>query len=854
MTTRIFSLLALLFAGALLAKECYMLQGRAGAYTPVPPQYIRGTPEYYMAKERSGIEDFIEFPTDMVYFGCQKSLESLMAQRRQYDFVLKEEQVVRRTPRLDDLHLIVPDPSGLREPGDLDALLERYTPKNYLGRFPKRVFGEGIEFLPIDDIPFMPRYNIYELARFYQKHRLDKRVLVLSRGVYTLEYLHKKLADPTAIRKVGPKVYELNVPLYITHTASLVVKDATLRLQSAPKPVVILYNGGLYLKNATITTWDMQNRRYHPRQKIPKEEVLLVGKQRPRPYLLGFSGSKSYFIGSRFKGLGFHSTAATFGVAFADLHKPPAALYNLFHASRERFRSEVVLLGNDFSDMMMGFFSNNVDGVVLVGNYYHDNVIYDVDPHDYGKNFIIARNVTASAQLAHGIVLSREMNSSLIAQNVCCKNNSVGIMLDRAAGYNIIYDNLLFENGVSGITIQESDHALVQNNHILYNAGDGVLVRNSLATEIIANTIGYNLKNGTEIFTKDIDDTIYRDFLRDPYHKATAAIVRNNDFFQNLYSEILTKNSAAVRLENNSYDSIAVKQFDGDLRFFPEPFTDDKFTLYGMGYPLTPLSSDKFRVRGSLLATLEQIYCDSQNPDAITFLGEVLLQEGQRTEARKILLEQSALADPKALYALGLTYFGADDSRYVELLVTSAVLGYSVALFDVSYLPYFLPYSDEQIQQIYERVRQRLLRGDLGVDVELGKKERKKVISRSQYVATLLRLHDLDFYDYAKRYTKVNKKILTPALARKVESDFAQKNDVKIRYFEQLMLEELKVALKDRHYYRKKFVSEALEQAWREKRPEAMERIIPLLRRYLEKINRHRLEPLSVETILGKDE
>jgi len=849
---RIVSLLALLFAGA-LARECYMLQGRAGAYTPVPPHYIKGTPENLIVKERKSLDDFIEFPSDLVYFGCHKEKEALLKERSRYDFVLKDERVVRRRPKSGDVHLIVPKRPALAEPKDLDALLDGYTPQRYLRRFPKRFYGNGIEFLPLANVPFLPLYNLYELSRFYERHHLEDRMLILHNGVYSLEYLHKKIADPKVIRKVGPNTYEINVPIYISKTAALVIDKKVVRLQSAPKPVVIIYGGELYIHDSDIITWDVRHNRYHERKPIPKEEILLIGKQRPRPYLLGFIGSRSYFIGSRFKGLGFHSTTATFGVSFADLEKPDRAFYSLLMAAREYYKSDVALIGNEFSDLMIGFFSNNVDDIVLVGNYYHDNLIYDVDPHDYGDNFIIARNVTASAKLAHGIVLSREITHSLIAQNISYDNHSVGIMLDRSADYNLIYDNLLFQNGVAGITIQESDYSKASKNHILYNAGDGVLVRNSLATEISDNDIGYNLKNGVEAFTKDIGYTIYRDFKKDPYHKATAATIRKNRFFFNYYSEILSKNSAAIRLEDNDYLQVVSKQFDGDLGYFPDPFQKSRFTLYGMGYPYKPLSSDKHKVTGAMLATLEQIYCESQNPDAITFLGEILMQEGKRERAREILRQQACLVDPKAIYALAFTYFGVDERLFVRYLVQSAMLGYSVAIYDTSFLPYFYKISERRINEIYRELAGQMEKGSLGLGCDLSPRLRKKVIASVQKLRTKLRLHHLDFYAYAKKYTRVHKKILTPRIKRKIEHDFYEKNRLKIAYYQQLLEEELKLKKADRRYHRKEFVRRSLRQVWQEARPEAMGRIVPLMEHYLQKINRHRLEPLSVEMLLGKD-
>ena len=450
---------------------------------------------------------------------------------------------------------------------------QNYTVENLKKNISHKMSGDSIEMISIQKLYFLPKINNYTNKKIWKKAGiLWPKIIVLSKGRYDIQTIYKHINNSNIIEKKSNQTFIIKRPIYIAPTASLLVENSTLKL-SLKHGVFIMYHGDLDVVDSTITSWDIKKNNYGKREHIKDDEILFYLKQIPRPYLLGLAGSKTKMVNSNIIGLGFKATRGTFGLSLSK----SASKYiskDIGYILRKLKKPEGVFVGNNIYKCFFGFYTNNAENVFLAGNILHDNIIYNFDPHDYSTNLTIAKNISYNAAHAHGIIMSREVKESTIAQNIIFNNIGSGIMLDRNCEDNLIYKNLSFQNNGDGIAIFESSKNEIQENTILRNGLNGIFIRNSVLIDINKNFIYRNAINGIELSIVDINYLETRDFNIDPYEKYTKANILDNIFQKNINSALSVKNSALFFFKNNTLKNSGPVYFSGEIR----DMTSDIFT------------------------------------------------------------------------------------------------------------------------------------------------------------------------------------------------------------------------------------------------------------------------------------
>lgn len=870
-------LLTVFFIKFLIAASCYSILTKTGIFTPVAPNYVIG--EISKRNQCPYFDETILFDSYWTYIGCsknKKTIEILYKKLKRQGFHFKDEKIIKHKITNKDIYLIFPANAHIKKYYNLNKIYKKYSIKNVEKMFPKLNNKFFITYLKLKYCKFLPSINIYRIYKIYKKYNFSQNILILYNGSTDLENLYKKINNRNVLEKRGNK-YILKYPLYIAPTATLVIKNKTLLLESYPKPVFVMYHGNLFIKDSKIYAWDLKHNKYFPHPYIPEKKLLLLGVQRPRPYFLGLAGSKTIFLNNIVKGLGFHDTVGTFGIAL--VHYPKDIIFkgsSIYSFLGSKSETSGIFIGNDIYDNMMGFYTNEAKNVILIGNDFHDNIIYDVDPHDYSENLIIARNITYNTHHAHGIVISRHVENSIIAENFSFKNHSAGIMLDRLSNHNIVYKNLCMENGYMGITVQESDNVLVKDNYLIRNYIDGIIIRNSLKNTVKNNYIYENGKNGIEVYVKDLKYTIYRDFLRDPYHKASSAVLINNKIENNFNYNLMVKNSSAVKLINNKLENISInKNYGGDLNYFIDEIGKKRgyFTLYGRGNPFRPISVDLLKLNNASFKEAVSIIRDislSPNLEAGVTLAYIYKLRGLFDLQDKELIREATNLVSQALNKLGFSMLtkarknNYKNKNYVlealSYICESAIMGNKNASIGISYLPILSKINKKEINEAYIIAENRMNQGFLFdknkyKDCVYCKLDRyMKNLTKSYIKIFLFKLkkhHLKNFYQYTL-LCRNNMVLFTKNVINSIKNNFYEANIGKIRYFrlQEKIMSEAKKNYFCKYYLNKSFkFNNQIKILMEENKEKDLKKFAPLIDEYIDKINQSRKRKIDKNMI-----
>ncbi len=445
----------------------------------------------------------------------------------------------------------------------------KYTIEALKKDISQELHGDNVNLISVERLYFLSKENTYEQKRTWEKAGiLWPKAIVLGSGRYDVHKLYKSIDNENIIEKVKKNEYIIKRPLYISPSASLLLQNVTIKFSNF-HGVYLTYHGDLDIVDSTITSWSIKESNYGPREYIKDNELLFYMKSKTRPYLLGLEGSFTKILNSDIIGLGYKGQSGTFGISFSKSIKKLQPL-NLKSFFRKQKKPEGILVGNNISKCFFGFYANNAQNMMLAGNILHDNIIYNFDPHDFAKGLTIAKNISYKAGHAHGIIFSREVHDSIIAENITFANHGTGIMLDRNCENNLIYKNTCFENSGDGIAIFESSKNVVSSNAVLRNDNNGIFIRNSHDVTLENNLIYHNANNGAEVSVVDIGKLETRNFELDPYEKRAQASFIGNHFEKNSNSALSSKNGAAILFKNNTLNDSGPVYFSGELEEFTE--------------------------------------------------------------------------------------------------------------------------------------------------------------------------------------------------------------------------------------------------------------------------------------------
>ncbi len=435
----------------------------------------------------------------------------------------------------------------------------------------RRYQGHDVISMPLRQLYFFKTDNYFDLKQHYARSfpKRELHAILISNGSYDIATIEKIINDPSIIKKIDKKTYILYQPIILSPTASLVIENIELRM-SVRHASGMFYYGHLVISNSSLLSWNDQSNKFAVRDKVKDEDLLLYNKQAIRPFVLGLNGSEGWFVNSLFKGLGYKGKAS-FGISITSGSYLSEQIIDELTSLIKTFKpSKAIIIGNNIEDCFFGYYSNRASSVRLVGNLFKKNIIYNMDPHDYSEDLIIARNVTYKAGHAHGIILSREVNQAQIKQNLTLFNYGTGIMLDRNSSHNQVSGNISYANSGDGIAVYESDQNQIINNLTFANGNDGIYVRNSENIVIENNRSLLNGNNGMTAAISDLDFLETRDFSLDPYHKSSSSVLRNNTLSQNVKSAVSIKGGASLFIQGNDFSGSGSLYFSGELK--PDTF------------------------------------------------------------------------------------------------------------------------------------------------------------------------------------------------------------------------------------------------------------------------------------------
>ena len=324
-------------------------------------------------------------------------------------------------------------------------------------------------------------------------------------------------------------VYTLYRPLVVNNNATLNMQNITLRM--AQRSGAYLVNAGkLYSSDIILSSWDeLENKVAYATYK---------DKRKFRPFMTSWSRSETYIGASELNALGY-GNGKSYGISFS-----AGPNRWLKHGNQENlYRPTGIMADNSIYNAMYGYYSYEADDFVMNGNEYIDNIVYGLDPHDRSRRLVIGYNTAYDTQKKHGVIISREVNDTLIAGNISFDNMGTGFMIDRESNGSLVYANTSFHNQNDGMTYFESDCGIIAANKIFDNKGSGIRLRNSHNLGVFYNDINDNKQNGLKAYTGTLfGDPVHkhRDFDMDPYDELTTLTAVGN---------IIQSNGTGINLE-----------------------------------------------------------------------------------------------------------------------------------------------------------------------------------------------------------------------------------------------------------------------------------------------------------------
>ena len=310
------------------------------------------------------------------------------------------------------------------------------------------------------------------------------------------------------------------------------VKDFRLSLD---RGAFLVNEGMLFLTGSRLEAWN----------ETRNAPAVFEDEHKFHPFLISWAASQTYIVGSVVAHLGYAATKA-YGVSISQFSPKLAPIF-------KRPRPTGWILDSEFFDNWYGFYCYEADDIVIVGNNYHDNIKYGIDPHDRSLRLIIARNTTSGTKEKHGIIVSREVNDSWIFENKSFENGLSGIVVDRSSVNNVVAHNQVYRNHADGITIYESPSTTLWQNLVVANYRHGIRVRNSIDADLRGNLAIGNGLAGIYGHIKNLSET-GRNLRLDPFDQTISMTV--------VGGQLVSNGSGPVTIDQ----PLSLELYDVDLR------------------------------------------------------------------------------------------------------------------------------------------------------------------------------------------------------------------------------------------------------------------------------------------------
>ncbi len=408
--------------------------------------------------------------------------------------------------------------------------LTKYTPAAAMAKLPRKTPGHATVESMLDKMSFKGFMGKREgLREWAMRQPTMPKIIYIRDGTMTPADLAREL-PPDDFREVSKGVYVARLPIDVTPSGTLNIPPGVELRLSWNRGTFLVNEGKLFISGAKLRGWNEET----------NGPAWFRKPNDYRPCLISWAGSETYIVSSVIAHLGYTASKG-YGISISQFSPGLKPIMN-------RPSPTGWILDNEIYDNWYGFYTYEAQDVVVMGNNFHDNIHYAIDPHDRSRRLIIANNKTSKTREKHGIIISREVNDSWIINNESFDNALTGIVIDRNCVNTVIANNKVYRNGADGITIYESPKNLIWQNVASGNKRHGMRVRNSTDIRLYDNVAVANGLSGIYGHIRDVGQG--RNLKLDPYQERVSMTVVGGQLVSNGSSPIGVDAPLSLELYN----------------------------------------------------------------------------------------------------------------------------------------------------------------------------------------------------------------------------------------------------------------------------------------------------------------
>ena len=342
--------------------------------------------------------------------------------------------------------------------------------------------------------------------------------------------LIKNSPTPDWLAETEPGVFLLKVGLVQAQGTSMTVAAPRIReLRLAANPYVYVAGVGATgtFRGVKVTSWIVANN-------APDND-----QTHRRPFVSYHQGGRLDVIDSEMCYLGTDASRA-YGVSWG-ANTGGQALRSVFHNN------------------LFGAYTSRAVNVTFQDSVFRNNARYGLDPHTDSRGLTVIGN-EAYGNNTHGIIFSKGVIDSVVANNHSHDNGANGIMMDELSNNNVIQNNIVERNHGGGIVLQGSSNVQVINNVV---AGNTLGVRvngNELGIAVGNHVAGNQLSgnhNGINVYGGARDTTLQSNVVRDTVN---SGIILNEPSTSQNDSVINARKAVVIGRGPSTLTSLSVQQ------------------------------------------------------------------------------------------------------------------------------------------------------------------------------------------------------------------------------------------------------------------------------------------------------
>jgi parallel beta-helix repeat protein len=342
--------------------------------------------------------------------------------------------------------------------------------------------------------------------------------------------LIKNSPTPDWLAETEPGVFLLKVGLVQAQGTSMTVAAPRIReLRLAANPYVYVAGVGATgtFRGVKVTSWIVAN---NAPDNNPAHR---------RPFVSYDEAGRLDVIDSEMCYLGTDSSRA-YGVSWGE-GTGGQALRSVFHNN------------------LFGAYTGRAVNVTFQDSVFRNNARYGLDPHTDSRGLTVIGN-EAYGNNTHGIIFSKGVIDSVVANNHSHDNGANGIMMDELSNNNVIQNNIVERNHGGGIVLQGSSNVQVINNVV---AGNTLGVRvngNELGIAVGNHVAGNQLSgnhNGINVYGGARDTTLQNNVVRD---SVNSAIILNEPSTSQNDSVLNARKAVVIGRGPSTLTNLSVQQ------------------------------------------------------------------------------------------------------------------------------------------------------------------------------------------------------------------------------------------------------------------------------------------------------